>query len=159
MTGSINIWYPHTHNAGDIFSEMIAFEWIILRRVLYSTNSPLYNTHWSHVDKRMKECDSMEYFPELISVFRSLWMRGTVGWGGNLVSQQPHGSGFASGSTFLICSINHSIFSQILNMSHTICRQSKQEGLVLVKQGPASQVKANLRSPRRAGQQPAWTAN
>ena len=87
---------------------------------------------WSHVDKRMKECDSMEYFPELISVFRSLWMRGTVGWGGNLVSRQPHGSGFASGSPFLICSINHSIFSQILNMSHTICRQSKQEGLVLV---------------------------
>ena len=69
---------------------------------------------WSHVDKRMKECDSMEYFPELISVFRSLWMRGTVGWGGNLVSRQPHGSGFASGSTFLICSINHSIFCQIL---------------------------------------------
>ena len=45
------------------------------------------------------------------------------------------------------------------NMSHTICRQLKQEGFVLVKQGPASQVKANLRSPRRAGQQPAWTAN
>ena len=108
MTGSINIWYPHTHNVGDIFSEMIAFEWIILRRVLYSTNSPLYNTHWSHVDKRMKECDSMEYFPELISVFRSLSMRGTVGWGGNLVSRQPHGSGFASDPPFLICSINNS---------------------------------------------------
>ena len=92
---------------------------------------------WSHVDKRMKECDSMEYFPELISVFRSLSMRGTVGWGGNLVSRQPHGSGFASDPTFLICSFNHSIFSQILNMSLTICRQSKQEGLVqLVKSRP-----------------------
>ena len=45
MTGSINIWYPHTHNVGDIFSEMIAFEWIILRRVLYSTNSSLYSTY------------------------------------------------------------------------------------------------------------------
>ena len=68
---------------------------------------------WSHVDKRMKECDSMEYFPELISVFRSLSLRGTVGWGGNLVSRQPHGSGFASDPPFLLCSINISIFSQI----------------------------------------------
>ena len=82
---------------------------------------------WSHVDKRMKECDSMEYFPELISVFRSLSMRGTVGWGGNLVSWQPHGSGFASDPPFLLCSINISIFSQILlitplSMAPITCR-------------------------------------
>ena len=171
MTGSINIWYPHTHYVGDIFSEMIAFEWIILQRVLYNTNSPLYSTH-----EYLFGVMLISGWKSAIqwSIFRS-WSLffGAFHWEGQLAGVATWYPGNPMEVVSPLIPLSYMLYQYFNllsnpfhntslngthNMSHTICRQWKQEGLVLV-QGPASQVKANLRSPRRAGQQPAWTAN
>ena len=145
MTGSINIWYPHTHNVGDIFTEMIAFEWIILRRVLYSTNSSLYSTYqylfgvmlisgwksaiqWSIFRSWSLFFGAFEWEGQLAGV--ATWYPGNPM---EVVSPLIPLSYMLYQSFNLLSNPSHNTsFSGTHNMSHTICRQSKQEGLVLV---------------------------